>query len=96
MNIHEHQAKEILKEFGATVSNGVVIYNLNEINEKIKNKINKLSSIYLIAKGSCPTRSTSLVTSPIIKFLFSLDSASRAAGACIYLPFFKRSIVLEC
>ena len=24
MNIHEHQAKEILKEFGAPVSNGVV------------------------------------------------------------------------
>ena len=30
MNIHEHQAKEILKEFGAPVSKGVVIYNLNE------------------------------------------------------------------
>jgi len=35
MNIHEHQAKEILKEFGAPVSNGVVILSLNEINEKI-------------------------------------------------------------
>ena len=28
MNIHEHQAKEILKEFGAPVSNGVVIHHL--------------------------------------------------------------------
>ena len=35
MNIHEHQAKEILKEFGAPVSNGVVIYSLGEIKEKI-------------------------------------------------------------
>ena len=35
MNIHEHQAKEILKEFGAPVSNGVVILSLNEIKEKI-------------------------------------------------------------
>ena len=35
MNIHEHQAKEILKEFGAPVSNGVVIYSTDEINEKI-------------------------------------------------------------
>ena len=35
MNIHEHQAKEILKEFGAPVSNGVVILSLKEINEKI-------------------------------------------------------------
>ncbi len=35
MNIHEHQAKELLKEFGAPVSNGVVIFSLNEIDEKI-------------------------------------------------------------
>jgi len=35
MNIHEHQAKEILKEFGAPVSNGVVILSPNEIKEKI-------------------------------------------------------------
>jgi len=36
MNIHEHQAKELLKEFGAPVSKGVVIYNLSEIDKKIK------------------------------------------------------------
>ena len=36
MNIHEYQAKEILKEFGAPVSNGVVIFSLGEIKEKIK------------------------------------------------------------
>ena len=35
MNIHEHQAKEILKEFGAPVSNGVVINSIEEIKEKI-------------------------------------------------------------
>ena len=35
MNIHEHQAKKILKEFGAPVSNGVVIYSIDEIKEKI-------------------------------------------------------------
>jgi len=35
MNIHEHQAKEILKEFGAPVSNGVVIFSVNEIKKKI-------------------------------------------------------------
>tara|TARA_A100001015_G_scaffold8888_1_gene10877 strand:- start:25289 stop:26452 length:1164 start_codon:yes stop_codon:yes gene_type:complete len=35
MNIHEHQAKEILKDFGAPVSNGIVIYSINEIKEKI-------------------------------------------------------------
>ena len=36
MNIHEHQAKELLKEFGAPVSKGVVIFSLDEIDEKIK------------------------------------------------------------
>jgi succinyl-CoA synthetase beta subunit len=36
MNIHEHQAKELLKEFGAPVSKGVVIFSLNEIETKIK------------------------------------------------------------
>mgnify|MGYP001469028653 FL=1 len=36
MNIHEHQAKEILKEFNAPVSNGVVIFSLSEIRDKIK------------------------------------------------------------
>jgi succinyl-CoA synthetase beta subunit len=36
MNIHEHQAKEILKEFGAPVSKGVVIFAVNEIEKKVK------------------------------------------------------------
>ena len=35
MNIHEPQAKEILKEFGAPVSNGVVVFSIDEIKEKI-------------------------------------------------------------
>ncbi len=37
MNIHEYQAKEILREFGAPVSNGVVIFSTEEIKQKIKN-----------------------------------------------------------
>ena len=36
MNIHEHQAKEILKEFGAPVSKGVVVFSADEIDKKIK------------------------------------------------------------
>ena len=35
MNIHEYQAKEILQDYGAPVSNGVVIFNVDEISEKI-------------------------------------------------------------
>tara|TARA_B100000902_G_scaffold239439_1_gene226754 strand:+ start:3435 stop:4598 length:1164 start_codon:yes stop_codon:yes gene_type:complete len=37
MNIHEHQAKEILKEYGVPVSNGVVVFKLDKIKEVIKN-----------------------------------------------------------
>ena len=35
MNIHEHQAKEILREYGASVSSGIVIKSEEEIEQKI-------------------------------------------------------------
>ena len=47
MNIHEHQAKKILKEFGAPVSNGVVILSNNEI----QNQIKKLKSKEFVLKA---------------------------------------------
>ena len=47
MNIHEHQAKAILRKFGAPVPNGVVILNLKEISEKVK----KLNTKELILKA---------------------------------------------
>ena len=30
MNIHEHQAKAVLKEFGAPVAEGVAVYSADE------------------------------------------------------------------
>jgi len=36
MNIHEHQAKKILKDFGAVIPNGIVITDLKNIDKKIK------------------------------------------------------------
>ena len=36
MNIHEHQAKDILREFEVPVPKGVVVYNIKEIDQKIK------------------------------------------------------------
>ena len=36
MNIHEYQAKKLLKLYGAPVSDGVVVTTLKEIDEKIK------------------------------------------------------------
>ena len=47
MNIHEHQAKDILREFGAPVSNGIVIHNIEEISKKI----NKLNSKEFVLKA---------------------------------------------
>ena len=50
MNIHEHQAKEILKEYGAPVSNGVVILSLDQIKKKF---YFKLGSIFFEGPDSC-------------------------------------------
>ena len=36
MNIHEHQAKEILKKYGAAVPDGVFALNVSELIEKVK------------------------------------------------------------
>ena len=47
MNIHEYQAKEILKEFGAPVSKGIVIFNLDEL----ENKISQLTSEEYVLKA---------------------------------------------
>ncbi len=47
MNIHEHQAKEILKEFGAPVSNGIVIFSLKDL----KKEISKLKSKEFVLKA---------------------------------------------
>ena len=34
MNIHEHQAKEILKKFGVNVPKGTVVFSLEDIEKK--------------------------------------------------------------
>ncbi len=47
MNIHEHQAKKILKDFGIAVPNGVVITDLKNIDQKIK----KLNTEKLVLKA---------------------------------------------
>ena len=47
MNVHEHQAKKILKEFGVAVPNGVVIFNVDDL----KNKVKKFKTSNLIVKA---------------------------------------------
>ena len=36
MNIHEYQAKNLLKEFGVPIPKGIVVHKISEIKEKIK------------------------------------------------------------
>ena len=36
MNIHEHQAKQILKKYGAIVPQGVFAFSVDELVEKAK------------------------------------------------------------
>ena len=47
MNIHEHQAKEILKEYGAPVSKGIVVFSA----EEIEKNINKLTGSNFVLKA---------------------------------------------
>ena len=47
MNIHEHQAKDILREFGAPVSKGIVVFSV----EEIKKNISKLSGSKFVLKA---------------------------------------------
>ena len=46
MNIHEHQAKNLLRTFGAPTPKGVVIYNISELPEKVKT-VMTLSSLVI-------------------------------------------------
>ena len=47
MNIHEHQAKDILKKFGIPIPDGIVIFSTKEI----QSKINKLKSESFVVKA---------------------------------------------
>ena len=47
MNIHEHQAKDILREFGAPVSKGIVVFSV----EEIKKNISKLNGSKFVLKA---------------------------------------------
>jgi len=47
MNIHEHQAKDILREFGAPVSKGIVVFSA----EEIEKNISKLSGSKFVLKA---------------------------------------------
>ena len=55
MNIHEHQAKKILKKFGLNIPNGVPIFSLEELEKKYKliksNKVVLKAQIHAGGRG---------------------------------------------
>ena len=53
MNIHEHQAKQILKKYGAKVPKGIFAFEVNDLIEKAKSLNTEkyvLYSTYLLHK----------------------------------------------
>ena len=56
MNIHEHQAKQILKKYGALVPEGVFALNVEELLEKVKS----LKTKKYVLKAQIPVSYTHL------------------------------------
>jgi succinyl-CoA synthetase beta subunit len=73
MNIHEHQAKEILKKFGVNIPNGVPIFSLDELEKKYKliksNKVVLKAQIHAGGRGKAGG----------IKLLSGLDNLKKEA-----------------
>jgi len=73
MNIHEHQAKEILKKFGVNIPNGVPIFSLDELEQKYKliksNKVVLKAQIHAGGRGKAGG----------IKLLSGLDNLKKEA-----------------
>jgi len=66
MNIHEHQAKDLLRTFGAPIPKGVVIYNISELSEKVKtlNTNNLVIKAQIHAGGRGKAGGIKLVNNP--------------------------------
>jgi len=73
MNIHEHQAKEILKKFGVNIPNGIPIFSLDELEKKYKliksNKVVLKAQIHAGGRGKAGG----------IKLLSGLDNLKKEA-----------------
>tara|TARA_B100001109_G_scaffold30145_1_gene23521 strand:+ start:1017 stop:2177 length:1161 start_codon:yes stop_codon:yes gene_type:complete len=73
MNIHEHQAKQILKKYGAEVPNGVFAFNVKELLEKAK----KLKTEKYVLKAQIHAGGRGKAGG--IKILDSIEELSKAA-----------------
>jgi|TARA_B110000114_G_scaffold106782_1_gene112207 succinyl-CoA synthetase beta subunit len=73
MNIHEHQAKKILKEYGAVVPEGVFALSVDELIEKVK----KLKTEKFVLKAQIHAGGRGKAGG--VKILNTLEELSRAA-----------------
>ena len=77
MNIHEHQAKEILKKFGINIPKGVPIFSLEELEKKYKliksNKVVLKAQIHAGGRGKAGG----------IKLITDLDNLKKHLSASI-------------
>jgi len=74
MNIHEHQAKEIFRQFGIPVLKGIVILDLKEIEKKVKD-LNTIKKLVLKAQIHAGGRGKA----GGIKIVKSIDELKRLA-----------------
>ena len=83
MNIHEYQAKKILKEFGAPVSDGIVIFDVNNLNEKIKD----LNSEELVLKAQIHAGGRGKAGGvKLVKKIKILEEAKKLFGKTLVTP----------
>ena len=74
MNIHEHQAKQILKEFGAVVPEGVIAFTVKDLIEKCK----KLKTDKYVLKAQIHAGGRG--TAGGVKILNNLDELEKSAN----------------
>ena len=72
MNIHEHQAKQILKKYGAVVPEGVFALNVEELLEKVKSLKTKkyVLKAQILAGGRVWRKNPGISGNPLVLLKF--------------------------
>ena len=78
MNIHEHQAKQILKKYGATVPEGVFGFSVDDIVKKAK----KLNTQKYVLKAQIHAGGRGKAGG--VKILNNIDELTKASKAVSY------------
>ena len=83
MNIHEHQAKQILKKYGAVIPEGIFAFTVDELIEKAKlsadnmndgEKIEKFKNLFI--ENIKLKRKIRVLEEQLFKYKFQLNKSS--------------------